>query len=487
MGASLQAQPGEAPNSKNLKSVFLMDVKEPRLQKNLACVCGHGSLIAFCIPMVAIGLLMGTVSQSSATDQGESPQLAVAHPRIGVESQPAGSPGSLRLVARKQSYNSQPASPLDQFDKDILSPKSAIFSADGRKFYVNSLEGCRTVVYDTDSLRKLKVIHHEFGAKDAALFKEGESVAFDYSFPASVTNPNLFHGKPVEGCLSHGGRYLWVTYYRRSFDRNAQYPSALCIIDTRSDEIVRVMPAGPLPKMIACSPDNKWIAVSHWGDNTVGIIDVSGKNPSDFHYAKHLEVDGRMKLAFKEGEDVNRDKNCGCCLRGTVFTPDGKHLLIGKMSHGKGLFVFEVEGFRPLGTITGMHQNVRHMAISGDELFLSTNASGSVQKCNLPELLAARGASTKKSIAFRTWKSARVGRGARTISISPDGRHIYSTVNYMSEVVIVDAETMKTIGRVGADSFPVGMDISPDGKHLLVTAQGASNQGGNSVMLYEIN
>jgi hypothetical protein len=31
------------------------------------------------------------------------------------------------------------------------------------------------------------------------------------------------------------------------------------------------------------------------------------------------------------------------------------------------------------------------------------------------------------------------------------------------------------------------MDISPDGKHLLVTAQGASNQGGNSVMLYEIN
>jgi len=50
-----------------------------------------------------------------------------------------------------------------------------------------------------------------------------------------------------------------VTYYRRSYDANAIDPSAVCIIDTDSDSIVRVIPTGPLPKMITCSPNNKHI------------------------------------------------------------------------------------------------------------------------------------------------------------------------------------------------------------------------------------
>ena len=40
----------------------------------------------------------------------------------------------------------------------------------------------------------------------------------------------------------------------------------LAIIDTDKDEIVRVMPSGALPKMIATSPDNKFVAVTHWGE-----------------------------------------------------------------------------------------------------------------------------------------------------------------------------------------------------------------------------
>jgi len=38
-----------------------------------------------------------------------------------------------------------------------------------------------------------------------------------------------------------------------------------------------------------------------------------------------------------------------------------------------------------------------------------------------------------------------------------------------------------------ADSYPVGMDISADGRLLIVTAQGKSNGGGNSVMLYQLS
>ncbi|MEJ0032035.1 MAG: hypothetical protein WDO15_17400 [Bacteroidota bacterium] len=37
--------------------------------------------------------------------------------------------------------------------------------------------------------------------------------------------------------------------------------------DTNTDEIVRVMPSGVLPKMIAASPDNRYVAV-HIGATT---------------------------------------------------------------------------------------------------------------------------------------------------------------------------------------------------------------------------
>ena len=37
-----------------------------------------------------------------------------------------------------------------------------------------------------------------------------------------------------------------------------------------------------------------------------------------------------------------------------------------------------------------------------------------------------------------------------------------------------------------ADSYPVGMAISPDDKYLIVTSQGRRSAGGNSVMVFEI-
>ncbi len=47
---------------------------------------------------------------------------------------------------------------------------------------------------------------------------------------------------------------------------------------------------------------------------------------------------------------------------------------------------------------------------------------------------------------------------------------------------------MKIIAEISADSFPVGMDISSDGKFLIVTSQGKYNRGGgDSVMVYKIN
>ncbi len=405
---------------------------------------------------------------------------------IGEKSMPASASPGLILEARKQAFAEKPAEKLDFFDHDINSPKSATFSADGRKFYINSLEGGATTVYDARTYEKLATIKHTFGPDQAALFKDGESTAFDYKFSPSITHPNEFLGKPVESCLSHDGRYLWVTYYRRSFDQSAEMPSALCIIDTSTDQIVRVMPTGPLPKMIACSPDNKSIAVTHWGDNTVGIIDISSGTPADFRYSHHLVIDSRLHPKFN-GQTVNRDQNCGCCLRGTTFTPDSKYLLIGKMSGAGGLSLFSAkEGFKSLGSVVGAFNNIRHLAIHGDDLFISTNTPGIIQKGKWPKLINERLERNEAEIVFSDWRNVFVGAGARTIALTPDGKHLFAAVNNLSQVGIVRTADMKMIASIRADSFPVGMALSPSGDQLVVTSQGANKIGGNSAMIFKV-
>ncbi len=390
----------------------------------------------------------------------------------------------LKLVKIIQSKVMSPKEPLSVYEPAINSPKSVIYSKDGSKFYVNSLEGYVTIVFDSKSLKKLKEIRHEFKASNNKLFKDNENSVFDYKFKQAKTEYNYFLGKPVEGCLSHDGKYLWVTYYRRDWDPKAESPSAVAIIDLDKDEIVRVMPTGPLPKMIACSGDEKYIAVTHWGDNTVGVIDISSEDPMEFKYVSHIVVDNRLSMNFSASSD--RDSDCGNCLRGTVFTPDNKYILIAKMG-GNGIAVIDVATKKYLGTITGSYLNLRHMVINNGNLFLSSNKYGVIQKVKLEDILS-QDFDEQNELVYTKWETVNVGPGARTIDITEDGKYIFACVNNACKVAVVDALTMKKIAEVDAARFPVGMALSPNGRQLITTSQGkdAVPGSGNTIMVFEI-
>lgn len=136
------------------------------------------------------------------------------------------------LKNRIQSYQSSTSNPNDNYEPLINSPKSVNYSTNGKKFYVQSLEGGNTLVFDAITKKKIKLIKHEFTTSNQNLFKNGESSVFDYKYNVTKENYNIFIGKPVESCFSHNGKYLWVTYYRRNYDSNASCPSAVAIIDT---------------------------------------------------------------------------------------------------------------------------------------------------------------------------------------------------------------------------------------------------------------
>ncbi len=411
-----------------------------------------------------------------------SPLLGQKRIPIGTTSTPSNAEVTLKLTNRTQHYNWNATHENDRLDRNINSPKSANILHKKSKYYINSLEGYATVVYDLNTHKRLKVISHSFNSSNQHLFND--TLFFDYRFRTTKSNFNIFKGKPVEGCFSHNGRYFWVTYYRRSYDRNAIDPSALAIIDTETDKIVRVITTGPLPKKISCSPANKRIAVTHWGDNTVAIIDISADNVNDFRYIKNITIGNKMKLNYDQDEVVNRDKNCGLCLRGTVFSPNSKYLLIGKMG-GASIAVIDVATNKHIGNISGIMPNIRHLVFNNNNLYLSINRGGVIQKANFVEI---EKGIPDGNFGYKHWQNAKVGVGARTISVHPNGDYLFAAVNNESQISIVRTSDMKVVGTCDVDSYPVGMDICDEGKTLIVTSQGrAGRGGGNSVCIFEVS
>lgn len=425
------------------------------------------------------------------------PATFVSGVKLGTRSSPADSPLSLLFLARRQSYNRAPDSPLDIFDADIQSPKSVHFSPDGRKVYVNSLEGGRTAIFDSLGTEKLGLIRHKFTAENADLFKEGEKAPWGYSFAKSVKKPNEFLGKPVEIEHSHKGRYLWVPYYRRSYDENSSQPSALAIIDTQADKIIRVLAVGPISKYVKRSNKEHWLAISHWGDNTVGLLDIRGTDPFKFNYEALLTVERKVPAKEMKGD---RDKNCGFCVRGLAFTEDDKYLFVTRMKGG-GLAAFKMDGSGKgkhvyLGTLFGLVPGPRDLEINErGELFITCNASGVVMRVpwrKLVERLEALPAETDYKDRSLRVKPADVdaakvyvGVGARSLRATRDGKVVFVTVNQTSELVGVDTAAMQIAARVPVDSYPVGLELSPDEAHVWVTSQGRSAKGGNSVGVFQ--
>jgi WD40 repeat protein len=397
---------------------------------------------------------------------------------------PDGSPYSIELVARFQHYNPRPTHDADKFDRYVFSPKSVRFLPDGSKVYVNALEGFTTIIYDPRGLRRSGLIVHRFKERHQKLFALHDDEIPWLAFPATApVNPDIFSGKPVESALGADGRYLWVPYYRRDFDNYSTMPSAVAIIDVTTDRIVRIMPTGPIPKYVVSSPEGNWMAVIHWGDNTIGLIDTRDRLPASYRLDKLITVGKRITLDTIDKKD--RDHGCGFCLRGAVFTHDGKYLLVARMGGG-GIAVVDVQTQRYIGTVRGMRQTPRHLVLSpdGNTLYLSSSFAGYVSAYHVADLIAA---ARRRQTRLAPLRETRTGAATRTIAISPDGRFIYAAVNKESKIVVLAAKTLTPLVSLSADSYPVGMAVSPDGHQLWVTAQGRKRRGGNSVMVYQIN
>ena len=189
----------------------------------------------------------------------------------------------------------------------------------------------------------------------------------------------------------------------------------MAVIDTETDEIIRMFETGPLPKMVATSPDGTRLAVTHWGNNTIGLLDISSDEPADWHYITSLIVDYQLKLNLSRTVSVDRDVNSGYCLRGTVFTPDGHYLLVGCMGGGGGIAVIDLTTNRYLGRAMGVLPNLRHLIIKNGYLFGSINRTGHIERIALQDFLdqmSVLDGDKHKSVTINNWEKCKIPAGA---------------------------------------------------------------------------
>lgn len=371
-----------------------------------------------------------------------------------------------------------------QYDPDIQSPKSAVFGSDGKKLYINSLEGGKTVVYDALTRRKLKVIKHRFDKTSASLWIAPSGYYTFTHYADGAARP--FTGKPVEEAMTPDGRWLIVPYYRRTFDINAQDPSALAVIDTRTDSIVALAETGPLPKMVRTSSDGRLLAITHWGDNTVGFMDISDPDPHRWHHLPPITIGNKLKLDYSLETPVNRDSKSGYLLRGTLFLPGDSLMLVSGMAGP--VAVIDVKRHRWAGMIPQLY-GVRHIARSGDMLYMSRNVAGEALSVPVDSIVRAieRGSLTGRTFNVNGIRRVKTGGGARTLKPSPSGKYLFVACNSASALYVVRTRDMKVIASIPVDSYPVGLDVSPDGTLVAVTSQGRDHKGGNALNIYRVD
>ena len=265
--------------------------------------------------------------------------------------------------------------------------------------------------------------------------------------------------------------------------RRTMYIEPYSVLSVFENQNIRLLYPTP-------SPDGTKVAVTHWGDNTVGIIDITGDDITRWHYVGCYTVDAKLPLNYSRTVPVNRDMDSGYCLRGTLFTDEGRYLLVGCMGSGGGIAVIDLQDGTYLGRILGMKTNLRHLIASNGYLYASINNSGYVQRIPMARFREAieRLASEKQpTLRLDGWESCKVPASARTIVASPDGRFIFVACTYNRKIAVVDTRTMTLVGAVQADSFPVGLDISADGRILISTSQAKSVGGGNAVNIFRVD
>ena len=311
-----------------------------------------------------------------------------------------------------------------------ISPKSVLASDTGLISAHNMMYSHSVTIYDANKAELVATVPDSVFLGDFGYKK--------YS--------GLYRGAPVEGAFSPDGKYLYFTNYAmygKGFTKEGHDTcspasgydnSYLSRVNLESKKIDAVYPVGSVPKVVAVSPDNKYVLVSNWCSYTVTVISVeSGKT------VKSIKI-GRYP-------------------RGISITSDGRYAFVAEMG-GSHIHKIDLTDFTK--TLIPIGSNPRAVVLSPDQskLYVTMNLSGKVQAWDL--------------LANKSIKSVKTGEAARSLDISSDGTALF-VVNFKSDTVSkVRTSDMKVLQTIKVCNEPIGVTYDSSTNRTWVACYGGA-------------
>jgi YVTN family beta-propeller protein len=207
------------------------------------------------------------------------------------------------------------------------------------------------------------------------------------------------------------------------------------LIDAATGRTLATVPVGHGPHEAAVLADGKIAAVSDYGDRekpgrTVTLIDL----------------DKMARLGAIELPE-------GARPHGLAPLPDGKLLVTAE---GLKELLLVDPGPRRVEQRISTAQDVSHMVVAtpdGRRAFVANIGSGSVT--------VVEGRKAIRQIA--------TGKGAEGIAMTPDGREVWVCNREADTISVIDTAGLEVRATLPAASFPIRVQITPDGRRALVS------------------
>jgi YVTN family beta-propeller protein len=293
-----------------------------------------------------------------------------------------------------------------------ISPKSVASSGTGLVLAQNMMYRHSVTVYDARRMRLVKTI------PDTVRLAQ-------LGYPAFR---GVYRGAPVEAAFSPDGRYAYVSNYSMygpgfgpegsddcspssGYDRSFVYRIALT--DLRIDRAYRV---GPVPKVVAVTPDGRFVLVSNWCGYDLSVIST------------------------RQGRQVRRVP-IGAYPRGIAITPNGRFAYVAMMG-GNQLVRVDLRTWTTSMVPVGAGPRALVLSPDGRFLYLTLNAEGTVVRLD------------RRTGAL---DRVRTGSAPRSLAIAPDGRALY-VVNYESGTVSkIRTRDLRVLQTIDACYHPIGI------------------------------
>ena len=270
-----------------------------------------------------------------------------------------------------------------------ISPKSVASSGRGLVLAQNMMYHHTITVYDSRRLRRIRTI------SDAVRLSRLGIRGFS----------GIHHGAPVEAAFSPDGRYAYVSNYSMygaGFGRegtdvcspsSGYSPSLVYRVDLRRLNITAAYRVGPVPKVVAVTPDGRYLLVANWCGYDLSVVSLRQRRQVRVipigPYPRGVAVTPQGGAAYIAvmGSDhlvrldlhhwTTRTVPIGAGPRALVFSPDGRYLYATLNAVGRVARLDRRTG-RELTVATGSAPRSLALAADGRSLYVVNYESGTV-------------------------------------------------------------------------------------------------------------